>query len=231
MRNAECGVLRGASMRKRPPVQTPRSAFRVPTSHDAHHSHRRPPELPRPRGREAAPGRRGHVRRRAEALVGAAHRPGRRNRIPLALRCLLVEHDAGLVLIDTGLRNKEGDKFKDIYGVANEGREGRTRLEDSLAELGYGPEEVRWVINTHLHFAHAGGNTWCTGEGRILPAFPQATYVVQRGELEFARHTNERTQASYLAHNFEAIPFQTGGGEGDVLAGIRCGPTPGHAPS
>src|SRR5437667_12640076 len=51
--------------------------------------------------------------------------PDERNRIRLALRCLLVEHDAGLVLIDTGLGNKEGPKFKDIYGVANEGA-GRT---------------------------------------------------------------------------------------------------------
>src|SRR2546426_9286490 len=107
--------------------------------------------------------------------------PDERNRIPLALRCLLVEHDTGLMLIDTGLGNKEGDKFKDIYGVENEGRAGRTRLEDALAELGHRPEEVRWVINTHLHFDHAGGNTWCTGEGRILPTFPRATYVVQRG--------------------------------------------------
>jgi len=156
--------------------------------------------------------------------------PDERNRIPLALRCLLVEHDAGLVLIDTGLGNKENEKFKDIYGVENEGREGRTRLEDSLAELGHRPEDVRWVINTHLHFDHAGGNTWCTGEGRILPAFPQATYVVQRGEIEFARHTNERTQASYLAHNFESIRFHTVEGEVEVLPGIRCVPTPGHVP-
>src|SRR3989449_4440314 len=65
--------------------------------------------------------------------------PDERNRIRLALRCLLVEHDAGLVLIDTGLGNKEGPKFKDIYGVANEGagEDGRTRLEDALRELGH----------------------------------------------------------------------------------------------
>src|SRR2546425_11186009 len=118
----------------------------------------------------------------------------------------------------------------DIYGVENEGRGGRPRLEDSLAELGHRPEDVRWVINTHLHFDHAGGNTWCTGEGRILPAFPQATYVVQRGELEFARQTNERTQASYLAHNFESIRVRPAEGEVEVLPGIRCVPTPGHVP-
>src|SRR5256714_7337156 len=128
-----------------------------------------------------------------------------RNRIPLALRCLLVEHDAGLVLVDTGLGNKQDDKFKDIYGVANEGKDGRTQLEDALAELRYKPADIRWVIDTHLHFDHAGGNTYREaveggggGGGAVRITFPQATYVVQRGELEFARHTNERTAASYL---------------------------------
>src|SRR5882762_8103157 len=54
-----------------------------------------------------------------------------RNRIPLALRCLLVEHDDGLVLIDTGIGNKENEKFRDIYGVENAGTDGRTSLEDA----------------------------------------------------------------------------------------------------
>jgi len=153
-----------------------------------------------------------------------------RNRIPLALRCLLVEHDAGLVLVDTGLGNKEDDKFKDIYGVANEGKDGRTRLEDALAELGYGPADVRWVIDTHLHFDHAGGNTYRDPSGRVTLSFPNARYVVQRGELEFTRHTNERTAASYLPPNFEAVPFTLVDGEAEPLPGIRCLPTPGHVP-
>src|SRR2546430_6231869 len=127
--------------------------------------------------------------------------PDERNRIPLALRCLLVEHDGGLVLVDSGLGNKEDAKFKDIYGVANEGRDGRTALEDALAELGHRPEEVRWVVNTHLHFDHAGGNTWRDPAGRVALTFPRATYVGQPGELDFARHLNEPTPATYLAHN------------------------------
>jgi len=69
-----------------------------------------------------------------------------RNRIPLALRCLLVEHDDGLVLIDTGIGNKEDDKFRDIYGVENAGAGGRTQLEDALRELGHGPDDIRWAI-------------------------------------------------------------------------------------
>jgi len=160
-----------------------------------------------------------------------------RNRITLALRCLLIEHDDGLVLVDTGLGNKEDAKFKDIYGVANEGKDGRTCLEDALAELGHAPADVRWVINTHLHFDHAGGNTYREvvedgggAGGAIRVTFPRATYVVQQGELEFARHTNERTAASYLAPNFEPVSFTLVSGDAEPLPGIRCLATPGHVP-
>jgi glyoxylase-like metal-dependent hydrolase (beta-lactamase superfamily II) len=156
--------------------------------------------------------------------------PDERNRIPMAMRCLLIEHDAGLVLVDTGLGNKEGLKFKDIYGVENEGRDGATRLEDALGAVGHRPEDVRWVINTHLHFDHAGGNTARDAGGHVGLSFPRARYVVQRGELEFARHTNERTAASYLSANFEAVPFDLVAGEAELLPGIRCLPTPGHVP-
>ncbi len=86
--------------------------------------------------------------------------PDELNRIPLALRCLLVEHDAGPVLIDTGIGNKERQKFMDIYGVENAGQTGSTLLEDALAEAGFAPTDISYVINTHLHFDHAGGNTY-----------------------------------------------------------------------
>jgi glyoxylase-like metal-dependent hydrolase (beta-lactamase superfamily II) len=153
-----------------------------------------------------------------------------RNRIPLALRCLLVEHDDGLVLIDTGIGNKEDAKFNDIYGVDNAGQGGRTRLEDALAELGHAPADVRWVIDTHLHFDHCGGNTYRNEGGEVRPTFPAARYVVQRGELEFARHPNERTAASYFAPNFEPVSFMLVDGVAEPLAGIHCLPTPGHVP-
>jgi glyoxylase-like metal-dependent hydrolase (beta-lactamase superfamily II) len=164
----------------------------------------------------------------------------RRNRIPLALRCLLIEHPDGLVLVDTGLGNKEDAKFHDIYGVENAGASGATRLEDALLDLGYRPEEVRWVINTHLHFDHAGGNTRTAGRqdgktaGAVELAFPNATYVVQRRELEFAGHTNERTRASYLPHNWEPVAaagrWRLLDGDAEVLPGISVRLTPGHVP-
>ena len=59
--------------------------------------------------------------------------PDERNRIQLGMRCLLIEHPSGLILIDTGAGNKEDAKFKDIYGLENEGAGGRTCLEDALA--------------------------------------------------------------------------------------------------
>jgi glyoxylase-like metal-dependent hydrolase (beta-lactamase superfamily II) len=159
--------------------------------------------------------------------------PDGRNRIPLALRCLLLEHDAGPVLIDTGIGNKESDKFKAIYGVDNAGTRGPTRLEDALADAGFAAGDVRYVINTHLHFDHAGGNTVAAGQGVEL-AFANATYVVQQGELAFARRRNERISASYLAPNFD--PVEAAGrwrpveGDTELLPGVRLVPTPGHVP-
>ncbi len=163
-----------------------------------------------------------------------------RRRIPLAMRCLLVEHPDGPVLIDTGLGNKEDAKFHQIYGVENQGLEGATQLEDALASAGFLPTDVRWVVNTHLHFDHAGGNTTLDPEleddrrRHVRPSFPNATYVVQRGELEFARRANERTRASYLPHNFEPIAaagrWRLLEEDGDVLPGISVRVTPGHVP-
>src|SRR6267378_2032024 len=152
-----------------------------------------------------------------KALWARRAPPDDRNRIPLALRCLLIEHDDGLVLIDTD-------------GVDNAGHDGRTKLEDALRELGHGPDDIRWVINTHLHFDHAGGDNWIDPAGKIGLAFPKARYVVQKGELDFARHTNERTAGSYLAPNFQGVPFQLIDGETEILPGIRGLPTPGHVP-
>jgi len=160
--------------------------------------------------------------------------PDERNRIPLALRCLLVEHPDGLVLVDTGLGNKESAKFRDIYAVENAGTTGPTALEDALHVAGHTAAEVKWVINTHLHFDHAGGNTFLDGAGATALAFPNATYVVQKGELDFASHRNERTAASYLPPNFAPVAaagrFRLVSGELAVLPGIHLLPTPGHVP-
>jgi len=163
-----------------------------------------------------------------------------RNRIPLGLRCMLIEHDSGPVLVDTGIGNKESEKFKDIYGVENTGKTGLTQLEDALAEAGFKPGDIKFVINTHLHFDHAGGNTFTeppvdpSARPPVRLSFPNAQYVVQDRELDFATHTNERTAASYLAPNFEPVTaagrWRLLEGDADVLPGISVIRTPGHVP-
>ncbi len=160
--------------------------------------------------------------------------PDERNRVPLGMRCLVIEHDDGLVLVDTGSGNKEAEKFTDIYAIENVGREGRTWLEDGLRALGHSTDDVRIVINTHLHFDHAGGNTYRAAGGEVLPSFPKARYVVQRAEFDFATHTNERTAASYFPRNWDAVIaaglLDLVEGEREIVPGISVRRTPGHVP-
>ena len=100
--------------------------------------------------------------------------PDARNRIQLGMRCLLIEHETGPILIDTGAGNKEDPKFYDIYGVENAGTPGPTCLENGLRAVGVTPDDITLVINTHLHFDHAGGNTTRDAGGVIRPTFPNA---------------------------------------------------------
>ena len=157
-----------------------------------------------------------------------------RNRIQLGMRCLLIEHPSGLVLIDSGAGNKENAKFIDIYGIENAGRNGRTALEDGLAQVGVRPEDVDFLLSTHLHFDHAGGNTFIDEAGTVRPTFPKARYFVQRGEYEYATHTNERTAASYFDRNYaptlESGQLELIDGNRDLMEGISSIVTPGHTP-
>ncbi len=155
-----------------------------------------------------------------------------RNRIPLAMRCLLVEAPNALVLVDTGLGNKESDKFHSIYGIENEGTP--TQLEDAIRSTGFDPSDIDIVLNTHLHFDHAGGNTVRQEDGSVVPAFPGATYHVQTAELAFARLDNPRIRASYLPANFEPVAaeglFRGLDGDVEVTEGVSVRRTPGHTP-
>ena len=157
-----------------------------------------------------------------------------RNRIPMGMRCLLLEHDDGLVLIDTGAGNKENTKFHDIYGLENAGAHHRTMLEEGVRAAGHSMDDIVLVINTHLHFDHAGGNTYRNDAGEVLPSCPKARYLVQRGEFEYATHTNERTAASYFPANWETVAaagrLDLVEGRTEVASGIEVLPTPGHTP-
>ncbi len=158
--------------------------------------------------------------------------PDDRHRIPLALRCLLVEAPNALVLVDSGIGNKEGEKFRDIYGVDNHGNP--TRLEDALGSQGIAPADIDLVVSTHLHFDHAGGCTQLTEEGELEVAFPNARHIIQKGEMAFAQSPNERVRASYMGKNF--LPLSEAGlvdlveGPTVLVEGISLLPTPGHTP-
>ncbi|MGH9741247.1 MAG: MBL fold metallo-hydrolase [Candidatus Acidiferrum sp.] len=152
--------------------------------------------------------------------------PDGRNRIPLAANSLLVRASGKNILVETGNGTKWDAKLRNIYGFS----EGDPYL-DSLAGAGLKPEQIDLVINTHLHFDHAGGNTRLAN-GRIVPTFPYAKYIVQRTELDHAMRPTERDRASYYAHDFtpvtEAGQWQFVDGDTEIVPGIRVVKIPGH---
>ena len=122
-----------------------------------------------------------------------------RNRVQLAMNCLLVHAGGKRILVETGIGAKMSAKLRDIYGVEG------PFLNDRLKDYGLDPSEIDVVINTHLHFDHCGGNTRVEKD-KIVAAYPNAKYVVQRGEFEHAKHPNERDRASYILENYESLP-------------------------
>jgi len=123
--------------------------------------------------------------------------PDEKNRIQLSLHCPLIITKKYNILIDTGIGAKHEEKFCQIYGVSK-----KNNLFESLSRFNYQPKNIDIVINTHLHFDHAGGNTIFNENGEIVPAFPKATYFIQEGELEVALHPNERTKGGYITEDF-----------------------------
>jgi len=149
-----------------------------------------------------------------------------RNRIRLAANSLLARAAGKNILVETGNGTKWDTKLRNIYGI----QEGDP-LRDSLWRTGVAAEEVDMVINTHLHFDHAGGNTHVVG-GRDVPTFPNAQYVVQRAELEHAMYPTERDRASYFTDRF--VPVTEAGqwwlvdGDVQIVPGISVVRIPGH---
>lgn len=149
------------------------------------------------------------------------------NRIPLSLTALLIRAHGRNILVDTGLGPKDDAKFQRMFAV-----ERTPTLLNSLKRLGLGRNEIHMVINTHLHFDHAGGNTMKQENGTVVPAFPNAKYFVQHGEFEDAVHANERTKASYRQDNFTPIAhanqWEFLHGDTELLPGITTVVTAGH---
>jgi len=154
--------------------------------------------------------------------------PDARNRIQLAMNLLLVQDGRRNLLVDTGAGTSWDAKQRDIYGIESKS------AAEILAPAGLTPEEVHVVLCTHLHFDHAGGNTEGDGRGGLRAAYPNAEYLVQEGDLEVARWSNERTRGSYLPHAFEPLVsegrLRTIQGEVDLGGGVSVLLAPGHTP-
>ncbi|MBI3553207.1 MAG: MBL fold metallo-hydrolase [Elusimicrobia bacterium] len=153
-----------------------------------------------------------------------------KNRVLLDLGCLLIKTPAGKnVLVDAGLSSKfDSDaKFKSVYAVVRQ-----KTLRDGLKEHGLAPSDIDLVINTHLHFDHAGGDTEFDASGRPVPAFPKARYVVQRQEWEDANHPHERNAASYMEENYAVLGerkvLELVDGEAELEPGLKAVRTGGH---
>ncbi|MEO7539421.1 MAG: MBL fold metallo-hydrolase [Pyrinomonadaceae bacterium] len=130
--------------------------------------------------------------------------PDELNRIKLNMNCLFVETATEKILIETGIGEKWSEKETLIHGIYRE----RTFAQTFKAITGYTPDEITIVVNTHLHFDHAGGNT-ILRDGKPVPQFPNARYFVSKSELSHAENPHERDRASYLPDNWHPL-FESG---------------------
>lgn len=127
--------------------------------------------------------------------------PDEENRVRLNMNCLYVEAPGERILVETGIGDKWPPKLEKIYGIKRE-----RSLGDSLRAIANcEPEEISIVVNTHLHFDHAGGNTRLDEAGQPVPTFPNARYFVSRDEYEHAESPHERDRASYLPENWRPL--------------------------
>ena len=152
--------------------------------------------------------------------------PDEKNRIRMRANSLLVRAANKTIVVETGNGTQWDPKLRAIYAI----QDGDPLL-DSLAKAGVQPGQVDLVINTHLHFDHAGGNTRLAS-GRVVPTFPRAWYIVQRGELEHAMNPTERDRASYFPENIQAVSneerWELLEGDQEILPGISVARIPGH---
>jgi glyoxylase-like metal-dependent hydrolase (beta-lactamase superfamily II) len=127
------------------------------------------------------------------------------NMVNLSSRCLLIDTSDRKILIDTGLGNKQSEKYYSYFHLFD-----RIGLHDSLTNAGYRPDEITDVILTHLHFDHVGGAVkWDIDGNTPLPAFPNATYYCSKAQWDTAQSPNPREKASYFPENYKSL-FEEG---------------------
>ena len=154
--------------------------------------------------------------------------PDEQNRIRMNMNCLFIEGNGERILIDTGIGDKWSDKHRTMYGIDRK----RSFDESLRAIAGVDSEDITIVINTHLHFDHAGGNTAVDSSGKLSPAFRNARYFVSRDEFHHAEAPSERDRASYLPDNWrplrDAGRLELQDPEYEVMPGLRMETHAGH---
>lgn len=177
----------------------------------------------------------GYFRLDGGAMFGVVPKPlwerknkaDERNRILLALRSLLIKGKDFCALVDLGISNKMSPKLLDIYGY--EEREGG--IEGVLAKYGESPDTITHMVITHLHFDHASGCTTLK-DGKVVPTFPNARYIVQRTQLEWALQPSLRDRASYFNEDFKPLLdkglVEVVDGDCEVLDGVFVQKCDGH---
>lgn len=120
-----------------------------------------------------------------------------------AMRCLLIEDGNKLILVDTGIGNKQDEKFFSHYDL-----HGEDSMEKSLGKLGFNPSDITDVFLTHLHFDHVGGAV-VREKDKLVPSFNNATYWSNEKHWQWAIEPNAREKASFLKENI--LPIQESG--------------------
>ena len=123
------------------------------------------------------------------------------NRIDLSLRCLLVDDGENVVLIESGIGNKNPDKFKEMFAVDHS----KYTLSNTLSKYGYSNKDITHMILTHLHFDHSRGALSYDKSGALQPAFPNAKYYVSKRNWKIGLSPSPRDQASYLIDNYKLL--------------------------
>ncbi len=161
-------------------------------------------------------------------LWSKSNPPDEQNRIPMAMRALLVQGNGKNILIDSGMGEKYDDKLRSIYKLDNSGG----TIITSLTEVGLKPEDITDVLQTHLHFDHCGGSVILTADGKLVPTFPNAKHYVQKEALAWARKPTEKDRASFLKNDWEPLVaegmLEEIDGAGEWLPGINLHIFNGH---
>jgi glyoxylase-like metal-dependent hydrolase (beta-lactamase superfamily II) len=127
------------------------------------------------------------------------------NLIDIAARCLLIKDGNRLILIDTGMGNKQSEKFFGYYSLW-----GSHSMDKSLAKHGFHRDDITDVFLTHLHFDHCGGAVqWTKDKTGYEPAFKNAKFWTNENHWEWATKPNPREKASFLSENI--LPMQESG--------------------